>query len=45
MQRAGFDVAFLALALVASLGAAAFFLRMPETPARPEDSRRLRART
>jgi MFS family permease len=38
MQRAGFNVAFLALTLVASVGAAAFLLLMPETAARAEES-------
>ena len=38
MQRAGFNVSFLALILVASAGAAAFLLFVPETRARAEES-------
>jgi MFS family permease len=38
IQRAGFSAAFLALALVATAGAAAFLLLVPETQVRVEES-------
>jgi MFS family permease len=38
VQRAGFTVAFLALTLIATVGAAAFLLWMPETQVRAEAS-------